>query len=67
MSTFTSPTPLTTRITYALKVLRDARQDGAPELIYIAQRRLDDLLDRLPRWRTLAQTHPELDKRLTVA
>ena len=49
MSTFSPPTPLTARIIYALQVLRDARKDGAPELIYVAQRRLDALLDRLPR------------------
>ncbi len=49
MATFAPPTPLTQRITYALKVLRDARQDGAPERIHVAQRRLNALLDRLPR------------------
>lgn len=49
MATFAPPTPLTQRITYALQVLRDARRDGAPERIYVAARRLDDLLDRLPR------------------
>lgn len=48
MTTFTAPTPLTQRIQYAHKVLKDARRDGAPELIYVAQRRFDDLIDRLP-------------------
>lgn len=43
------PPALTDRITHALAVLRDARRDGAPECIYVAQRRFDDLIDRLPR------------------
>ena len=49
MPTFAAPKPLTERITYALMQLRQARYDGRPECIHVAQRRLDDLLDRLPR------------------
>lgn len=49
MSAFTSPTPLEQRITYALHLLRQARFDGAPEKIFVAQHQLDALIDRLPR------------------
>lgn len=50
MSTFTPPTPLTDRITRSLKVLRQAREEGASEsYIARASERLDELLDRIPR------------------
>lgn len=50
MSTFTPPTPLTERITRSLKVLRQARDEGASEsYIARASERLDELLDRIPR------------------
>lgn len=65
MSTFTPPTPLTERITYALVSLRQARHDGSPETIYVAQRRLDDLCERVA-CRPLALIDPALDKHLRV-
>jgi len=46
VTTFTAPTPLTQQISYALTVLRDARQDGDPDRIHIAAARLDRLIDR---------------------
>ncbi|WP_198344343.1 hypothetical protein [Mycobacterium dioxanotrophicus] len=49
MTTFAKPQPLTAQITYALMQLRQARFDGDATCITIAQRRLDRLIDRLPR------------------
>lgn len=46
MTTFTTPTPLTTQITHALTVLRAARFDGNSDRITLAAVRLDRLLDR---------------------
>ena len=46
MTSFTTPTPLTTQITHALTVLRAARYDGDPHAIYVAAARLDRLIDR---------------------
>lgn len=66
MSTFTSPTPLTERITNALHALNTARADGHQPLIDAAERVLNGLLDRLPRWRPLEDSYPELDKQLRV-
>ncbi|AWH14486.1 hypothetical protein HWB60_gp092 [Mycobacterium phage TChen] len=54
MPTFTPPTPLTAKITLALCALRQAREDGNPQRIYVAEQQLDRLLDRLPR-----STHQE--------
>lgn len=65
MPTFAQPKPLTERITWTLMQLRRARYDGAPDSIYIAQRRLDDLTDRLPV-RPLSETDPRLDAHLRV-
>lgn len=49
MPTFATPKPLTEQIRYALAQLRQARYDGNATGITIAQRRLDGLLDKLPR------------------
>ena len=46
MTTFTAPTPLTQQISYALTVLRDARDDGNAHQIHVAAARLDRLIDR---------------------
>lgn len=54
MSTFTTPTPLTERITNALHALNTARADGHQPLIDAAERVLNGLLDRYPR-RSTAQ------------
>lgn len=43
------PQPLTTQITVALALLRQARYDGNARRIERAQHQLDALLDRLPR------------------
>ncbi len=48
MTAFSTVTPLTTRVTLALAALRAARFDGDAARIYIAQRRFDQLVDRLP-------------------
>lgn len=66
MSTFTTPTNLHDRIRYALVALRQARYDGVPETIYVAQRRLDDLCERVA-CRPLHLIDPELDQRLRVS
>lgn len=66
MSTFTSPTPLTDRITNALHALNTARADGHQPLIDAAERVLNGLLDRQPRWRPLHLIDPELDAHLRV-
>lgn len=49
MTTFATPKPLTEQIRYALVQLRQAREDGSASAITIAQRRLDKLIDKLPR------------------
>lgn len=49
MPTFPSTQPLTEQITYALAQLRAARYDGGLVAIYVAQQRMDRLIDRLPR------------------
>ena len=46
LTTFTKPTPLTEQIVFALRVLRDAREDGDAHQICVAAARLDRLLDR---------------------
>ncbi|WP_019342917.1 hypothetical protein [Mycolicibacterium conceptionense] len=66
MPTFAQQKPLTERITWALMQLRRARYDGAPDGIYIAQRRLDDLTDRYPIRSPLSETDPRLDAHLRV-
>jgi hypothetical protein len=43
------PQPLTTQITIALALLRQARYDGNARRIYRAQHQLDQLLDQYPR------------------
>lgn len=49
MPTFAASQPLTAQITYALMQLRAARYDGSLSAIHVAQRRLDRLIDKLPR------------------
>lgn len=65
MSTFAQPTNLYDRIRYALVALNQARYDGSPDKIYVAQRRLDTLCERVA-CRPLALIDPELDERLRV-
>lgn len=67
VTTFATPTPITRQITYALTVLRNAREDGDCARIYVAAQRLDRLLARYRCTRTLAEMDPELDARLRVA
>ncbi|AVO21694.1 hypothetical protein I5I01_gp89 [Mycobacterium phage MooMoo] len=50
MPTFPPPTELTEKITTALNALRTARHEHASaSYVECLQRRLDNLLDRLPR------------------
>lgn len=65
MSTFTPPANLYDRIRYAWVTLQQARHDGSPDKIYVAQRRLDDLCERVA-CRPLALIDPALDKHLRV-
>lgn len=65
MSTFAAPANLYDRIRYALVALNQARHDGVPETIYVAQRRLDDLCERVA-CRPLALIDPDLDAHLRV-
>lgn len=67
MSTFAQPANLHDRITYAYAVLQKARYDGVPETIYVARRRFEDLLERLPAGRPLADIDQALDAHLRVA
>lgn len=65
MPTFAQQKPLTERITWALMQLRRARYDGAPDGIYIATRRMDDLVERIA-CRPLHLIDPALDQHLRV-
>lgn len=47
MSTFTPPANLYDRIRYAWATLQQARHNGSPETIYVAQRQLDTLCERV--------------------
>ncbi|WP_396921660.1 hypothetical protein [Mycolicibacterium sp.] len=66
MSTFAQPRPLAERIIDALAALNTARQEGHQPLIEAAERVLNGLLDRQPRWRPLHLIDPELDAHLRV-
>lgn len=66
MPTFATPTPLTQRITDAKHTLDQTRQDGHQPYIEAAERVLNGLIDRLPRWKPLEDSYPELDKQLRV-
>ncbi|MFV8266461.1 hypothetical protein ACNQR9_25930 [Mycolicibacterium peregrinum] len=65
MTAFAQPKPLAERITWALMQLRKARYDGAPDTIYIATRRMDDLIERIA-CRPLHLIDPALDQHLRV-
>lgn len=66
MPTFAQRKPLTERITDAKRTLDQTRQDGHQPYIEAAERVLNGLIDRLPRWKPLEDSYPELDKQLRV-
>lgn len=66
MPTFAQQKPLTERITDAKRTLDQTRKDGHQPYIEAAERVLNGLIDRLPRWRPLEDSYPELDKQLRV-
>lgn len=66
MSTFAKPRSLADRITDALRTLEQARHEGHQPIIEAAERVMNGLLDRQPRWRPLALIDPVLDAHLRV-
>lgn len=66
MPTFAQQKPLTERITDAKRTLDQTRKDGHQPYIEAAERVLNGLIDRLPIWRPLEDSYPELDKQLRV-
>ncbi|AJA43383.1 hypothetical protein VC60_gp82 [Mycobacterium phage Sbash] len=49
MPTFAPPTPLTRQITYVWQSLQRARREHDEFLTAYCEKRLDELIDRLPR------------------